>query len=343
MEELRQDGQNIQIIITTHSPNLASAIRLDNLVLLNEGRSYPLARGQTALTESDYGFLARFLDTTKANLFFARGILIVEGDAENIVLPTIAKLLKRNLTEYGVSIVNVGGVGLRRFARIYQRKSDKEKPIGVLVACIADLDVMPDCAPEILGRVKSGEALPDIGSRRWRTKADFAGTALADRRAGIQARASGQRVETFVADEWTLEYDLAFAGLAEDVWVAAYLADADESISKGSVTRDATIEAAKKSFAELQARKLPADQLASYVYAKFDSGASKAVAAQHLSILLEERVKTAALTPAVLRTSLPRYLVSAIEYVTEKIPAVTIADDGDDAGKIEEASSAAIA
>ena len=32
--------------------------------------------------------------------------------------------------------------------------------IGVPVACVADMDVMPDCAPEILGLVE-GEEIPD--------------------------------------------------------------------------------------------------------------------------------------------------------------------------------------
>src|SRR3546814_4429225 len=60
---------------------------------------------------SDYAFLRRFLDVTKANLFFARAVLIVEGEAENILLPAIAELLGRPLSKYGVSIVNVGHRG----------------------------------------------------------------------------------------------------------------------------------------------------------------------------------------------------------------------------------------
>jgi putative ATP-dependent endonuclease of OLD family len=98
------DAQKIQIIITTHSPNLASAIELDKLVLLQGRKAFPLAFGLTGLEKSDYGFLSRFLDVTKANLFFARGLLIVEGDAENILLPTLATLLERGLTENGVSM-----------------------------------------------------------------------------------------------------------------------------------------------------------------------------------------------------------------------------------------------
>ena len=77
----RPDGQKIQIIVTTHSPNLASAIKLDNLVLVQDGKAFSLAEGETELSPSDYRFLERFLDVTKANLFFARGVVIAEGDA----------------------------------------------------------------------------------------------------------------------------------------------------------------------------------------------------------------------------------------------------------------------
>src|SRR6266853_2463872 len=129
--------------VTTHSPNLASVIDLRNLVLLHGGQAFPLGEPHTKLDRADYGFLRRFLDVTKANLFFARGLFIVEGDAENIVIPTIARLLDRDLTDHGISILNVGGVGLRRYAKIYQRKRSKDpRTIDLPVACLADIDVM---------------------------------------------------------------------------------------------------------------------------------------------------------------------------------------------------------
>ncbi len=142
-DEKRDDGKRIQIIVTTHSPNLASVIDLRNLVLLHGGQAFPLGEPHTKLDRADYGFLRRFLDVTKANLFFARGLFIVEGDAENIVIPTIARLLDRDLTDHGISILNVGGVGLRRYAKIYQRKRSKDpRTIDLPVACLADIDVM---------------------------------------------------------------------------------------------------------------------------------------------------------------------------------------------------------
>ena len=126
-EVLNREGNTVQVIITTHSPNLASAIELGNLVIVRKGKAFSLAQGQTELEGSDYRFLQRFLDVTKANLFFARGVMIVEGDSENLLIPTLAKIVGRDFTTYGISIVNVGGIGLRRYARIFQRKNVEKK------------------------------------------------------------------------------------------------------------------------------------------------------------------------------------------------------------------------
>lgn len=319
--EQRLDGQTIQIIVTTHSPVLASVIDLDHLVLLHDGKAFPMERGRTQLSESDYGFLRRFLDATKANLFFARGLVIVEGDSENILLPTLGRLLGRDFGDYGVSIVNVGGTGFRRFACIYKRKDpDQDGTIKVPVACVTDLDVMPDCAPEIVGRVKPGEGWPEKKARRWRAKQDFSGEQLEQRRLRIREKASGQNVETFVANEWTLEYDLAYFGLAKYVWIAAHLAREDEAISEGNTTIRAAFRDAIRSFSKLCRQALPQEELASHVYAVFTRNAavSKATAAQYLAWLLESKQAKGLMSPEALRSILPPYIVNAIEYVTAK-------------------------
>ena len=201
-ERTREDGQQLQVIITTHSPNLASAIRLENIVLLDGGTVFPMHSDSTQLDASDYRFLARFLDVTKANLFFAHGVVIVEGDGENILVPTLARLIGRDFTENGVSVVNVGSTGLRRFGRIFQRKDQiANGTVSVPVACIADLDVMPDCAPFIVGRLQQGEALPDKAHRRWRVKSDFKNDELEAHIEAIRAKADGQNVKTFLINK----------------------------------------------------------------------------------------------------------------------------------------------
>ncbi|MEO1146805.1 MAG: AAA family ATPase [Cyanobacteria bacterium J06638_22] len=312
-------GGDIQVLITTHSPNLASAISLNNLVLLHGGKAFSLASDKTLLNKSDYRFLERFLDVTKANLFFARGVMIVEGDAENILLPTIARLIGRDFAAHGVSLVNVGSTGLGRFARIFQRsKPDDDGEISVPVACLADLDVMPDCAPTIVGVLREGDAFPPKADRGWRVSSDFKDGELEERRGSIRNRASGQHVETFVADDWTFEYDLARSGISEEVWVASVLAKADESINKGTKKVPSIWRAAKRSYKELQVAANDPEELSSHIYAQFarPTKASKAITAQYLADILERSFRKGALTEEALRGKLPCYIVEAIEYVT---------------------------
>ena len=317
-DHVRSDEQRIQVIVTTHSPNLASTINLRHLVLLGGRAAFPLHEGATNLDVSDYRFLERFLDVTKSNLFFARGVMIVEGSAENILMPVLARLLGRDFTEHGVSIVNVGGTGLRRFARVFQRKqpaADGEVPVPV--ACVADVDVMPDCAPEIVGLVKPGKQYPDLAKRRWRVKSDFSEEELRARTDKIRKRADGQRVQTFVSEEWTFEYELARAGLGKDVWIAAHLARADDGINSGDKNRKEIAREAEGRWAEMDAN-FTEEEIASKVYGLFvaGSGASKPIAAQYLAERLEERAAREGIEVGWIRGSIPGYLVAAVEYVT---------------------------
>ncbi|NOR45342.1 MAG: AAA family ATPase, partial [Candidatus Delongbacteria bacterium] len=90
IEAIQEIGEknNIQFILTSHSPNLASKIKLKNLIVCKNGQTYPMGDELTELDIGDYYFLEKFLDSTKANLFFANAVILVEGVAENILIPT---------------------------------------------------------------------------------------------------------------------------------------------------------------------------------------------------------------------------------------------------------------
>lgn len=326
------EEKGIQVIITTHSPNLASAIDLERLVIIRDKQAFPLAKEATCLEVSDYRFLQRFLDVTKANLFFARAVMIVEGDSEAILIPAIAQLLDRDFTEYGVSIVNVGGVGLHRYARIFQRAAGPE--LTIPVANVVDLDVMPDCAPLKLGLVKEEQDWPGTGGRRWRAKRDIGGpTELEERRAEIEDKHSGQFVKTFVSDEWTFEYALALGarrggddrapGLVEDVFMAAFLAYRDDAINSGRRTCRDVLTEARAQFAVIDENARAhdncnrAEDLAASVYAFIiQKQVSKPTVAQYLSERLERKHSKGELTATDLRNQLTQYLIDAIDYVT---------------------------
>lgn len=301
---------NRQIIITTHSPLLASVVKLANIVIVKLGKVYPLAEDYTMLESDDYVFLEKYLDATKANLFFARSVIIVEGPGEALLLPTLAKLLDCSFTDYGTSLVDVRSTGLRRYARIFQRK-DPQKELDVNVACITDRDIMPNCAPGICINEKYTEdkdTWPDKSKRAWSGEADYSSKEAKQHLENIKERANGQKVQTFIAGHWTLEYDLAYTGL-QDKDMKDILIDALMKVSYVEANRSKK----KKEFISLMDSCGTIEEKASHFYSFFTSKkASKADFAQQLAYDLEKKYMGKA---SELKDKIPEYLVKAIEYV----------------------------
>lgn len=189
IEALQKQG-GIQLILTTHSPNLASKLKLENLIICNNGNAFPMGDAFTKLAHQNYKFLEKFLDTTKANLFFAKGVILVEGWAEEILIPSLAKAIGINLTEKGVSVVNIGHTGFDHYANIYLRKS--EPYITIPVAVVTDSDIRD--------YEKNGD---DYKKRDAATVLNEATQKISD----IKGKTE-QNVKYFPTPNWTLEYAL---------------------------------------------------------------------------------------------------------------------------------------
>lgn len=142
-----ESGEGTQIILTSHSPNLASAARVERVTVMVPG---PGASASTALAPRDFGLtpiqlahLRRFLDATKASLLFARGVVLVEGIAEQLLLPILAARLQRSLPRAGVAVINVGGVAFEPFIQLF---GENRLPYRCVVLSDADPPASPDSA-----------------------------------------------------------------------------------------------------------------------------------------------------------------------------------------------------
>lgn len=295
-------GQQVQVLVSTHSPQLAAGADLNAMVMLLDHQAFPLAKGQTNLSSDDYAFLRRFLDATKANLFFARGLVIVEGHSENILLPAIANKLDRSFGKHGVSIVNVGHRGLFRYSRILQRADNTSMPLPV--ALIPDRDIPPDCAKDLLGdRRTEGEWEEDQLTAHMQALTQH----------------DGGNVRSFPSEQWTLEFDLA---RQPDLAVIVHQAT---QISKGraGLTRDQVAQAAQQEIETWQAEPdANDDEIALRIFEPLHrKQVSKTEVAEQLGYLIG-RLDIA---PGVFRARLPSYLACAIDHVTSGQP-VTVND-----------------
>lgn len=137
-----QSKASMQFILTSHSVALTASVDQRLLIYLHDGQAYSMEPAYTMLKDEDYRFLNRFLDATKANLFFAKGLIFVEGYAENILLPALAELIGYSLHENGVSIVNVGGRSFDNYVKLFSRL-DGSPSINLPISIIRDSDVRP--------------------------------------------------------------------------------------------------------------------------------------------------------------------------------------------------------
>lgn len=137
-----QAGGPTQVLVTSHSPNFASSARVERLVVLARapGDLTPVARAPRdfGLSEKQLGHLRRFLDVTKASLFFARAVVLVEGVSEQLLLPAIAHRLGLSLVDNGVSVIDIGGVAFPPFTDLF----GPEK-LPYRLAVISDADGQP--------------------------------------------------------------------------------------------------------------------------------------------------------------------------------------------------------
>lgn len=277
-----QNESNIELpgqyILTTHSPTLASSIILDNLIICQNKAVFPMGKNYTKLYEGDYNFLERFLDATKANLFFARGVILVEGDAENILIPGLAEIIDRPLHKYGVSIVNVGSTAFLRYSRIFMRKKDKME-MDIPVSIITDLDVKPFGHPTQNNKKK--EEINTVIKTRMKEKDDY--------------YKYKERIKAFVSPAWTLEYVLALSGLKKYVLKAIMEAQKIGNSKYGEINENKKdeVENDADTFFTHNSDKTD-EELALKIYQKYllDKQVSKAITAQCLvKILSEEKEK----------------------------------------------------
>jgi len=140
LSNANQNDSNIQVIYTSHSPTLASKIDISNINLIYEAnhKKYCLPFSETKLTDTDKGYLQKYLDVTKSQMFFAKGIIFVEGISEAILLPEVAKSLDKPLEKYAVELVNVDSVAFKPFINLFS--SENVKACFSKVAVITDDD-----------------------------------------------------------------------------------------------------------------------------------------------------------------------------------------------------------
>ncbi|MBY0117730.1 ATP-dependent endonuclease [Paenibacillus xylanexedens] len=112
---------NTQIIASTHSTHISSASRISavNILSKDKNRTY-VCNPSKSLLANECIRIERYLDATRSTLLFAKGVILVEGDAELILIPEMFKrVFGVSLDEIGVSIINMSSTVFEHIAKLF--------------------------------------------------------------------------------------------------------------------------------------------------------------------------------------------------------------------------------
>lgn len=110
-----------QVIISTHSTHISSVSKISSVnILARESQRSLVFHPAHNLEQSQTIRVERYLDAVRSNLLFAKGVVLVEGDAEQILIPEMfKKVFGLSLDEIGVSLISVGSTGFENIAQIF--------------------------------------------------------------------------------------------------------------------------------------------------------------------------------------------------------------------------------
>ncbi|MBE98476.1 AAA family ATPase [Flavobacterium coralii] len=144
LKENKEERKVRQIFVTTHSTQITSAVSLDEIICLHNekgvisvgypGRTFP----NTPAGTNSKAYVQRFLDATRSDMLFAQKIIMVEGLAEQVLLPTLSRYVGIDLEDHHVAIIPVGGRFFDHFLHMFDTTNPNAIPKKVV--CLKDRD-----------------------------------------------------------------------------------------------------------------------------------------------------------------------------------------------------------
>jgi putative ATP-dependent endonuclease of OLD family len=153
-----QPAGRIQVIVTTHSPNLTAWVKPEHLVVMRATRyveeprpvSVAIPIQELGIKKRDLNKISRYLDVTRSAMVFGGRVLLVEGIAEALLIPAMAKRLFRDLMHpgsdrdswkrfQGATIVAIDGVDFEPYVDLLL-KPVCESRIADRVVVVTDKD-----------------------------------------------------------------------------------------------------------------------------------------------------------------------------------------------------------
>lgn len=216
-KRLSPEKSSRQVFLTTHSTHITAAAGLEPIICLSLSETdggvhvaYP-ARvfGESPGGKASRNYVERYLDATKSNMLFAKGVIFVEGIAEQLLVPCLSQCIGRPIETHHVAVIAVGGVTFKHFLPLFGAGEDellRHYALRRPVACMVDAD--PARKDKIEG-ARRQKCWPYVLHRNCTTYDYFPVSGVVTNLQAMGDR-SPKNIKICVGTK-TLEYDLALA------------------------------------------------------------------------------------------------------------------------------------
>jgi putative ATP-dependent endonuclease of OLD family len=119
---LREEQPTRTVVVTTHSPHIASVAEPRGLVVFRNGdsRTEIAAAANADLRQNEWADIERYLDATRAEMVFAQRVLLVEGFAEQVLLPALAVAESLDLDKVGATVCAIHGTHFASYVKFLE-------------------------------------------------------------------------------------------------------------------------------------------------------------------------------------------------------------------------------
>lgn len=113
--------EQTQVIVSTHSTHISAASRIRSVNILSSlPQRAEVFHPSVGLSDDQCHRIERYLDAIRSTLLFAKGVVLVEGDAELILIPALFKaVFGISIDELGVSLINMNSAVFENIALVF--------------------------------------------------------------------------------------------------------------------------------------------------------------------------------------------------------------------------------
>ncbi|MDE5588977.1 MAG: AAA family ATPase [Acetatifactor sp.] len=115
------NNSNNSVLLTTHSTHITAIAPIESIVnlhvKLDEGTVIH-ATADMPMTDGEFLDVERYLDVKRGEIYLGKGVILVEGIAEEYIIPRFAEIMEKPLDEMGIIVCNINCTNFKPYVKL---------------------------------------------------------------------------------------------------------------------------------------------------------------------------------------------------------------------------------